>query len=98
MGERTQWSEQELWNLQIDDTVSPPRVVVGTGVWDGSKWVAQSSGLGLPAYDYVSLTISPSTTETYVFKQGGSGGTTVATVVIEYTDATRATMVSVTKT
>lgn len=57
-----------------------------------------SGGMNLPEYDFVSLTISPDTTETYTFKTGGSGGTTVSTVVIVYTDATRSTISTVTKT
>lgn len=59
---------------------------------------SEISSLGLPSYDYVSMTISPATTETYVFKSGGASGTTVATVVIVYTDSTRADISTVTKT
>lgn len=98
MGERTQWTTQELLNLNLDDSTSPPRLVVGTGVWNGSAWVAASSGLGLPAYDYVSMAISPATTETWTFKVGGASGTIVATVEIVYTDSSRADVSTVTKT
>ena len=52
----------------------------------------------LPHYDYASLVVSPATTETWTFKTGGSGGTTVATLVIVYTDSGRGTISSVTKT
>ena len=52
----------------------------------------------LPAYDYASLVVSPATTETWTFKMGGSGGTTVATLVIVYTDAGRGTVSSLTLT
>lgn len=55
------------------------------------------SGLSIPAFDYVSLSIA-SATETYTFKTGGSGGTTVATVTIVYTDSSRADILTVTKT
>ena len=54
-------------------------------------------GIGLPPYDYVSLSIV-SATETYTFNKNGSGGTTVATVVIVYTDSTRTDISTVTKT
>lgn len=54
-------------------------------------------GLSIPIWDYMSLAVSGDT-ETYVFKNGGSGGSTVATVTIVYTDATRATISTVTKT
>jgi hypothetical protein len=44
-------------------------------------------GLNIPAHDYVD--ISPATapitgTQTITYKQGGSGGTTVATVTLVY--------------
>ncbi len=56
-------------------------------------------GLNIPPYDYVAMTLSVgNTTETYVFKTGGSGGLTVATVVVVYTDNTRTVLSTVTKT
>lgn len=54
------------------------------------------NGFSVKAYDYVSLT-QASTTDTYTFKSGGSGGTTVATIVITYTDSTKATLSTVVK-
>ena len=48
-------------------------------------------------WDYTALTVG-GTTDTWVFKTGGSGGSTVATVVITYTDATKATISNVAKT
>lgn len=54
--------------------------------------------LALPAslpfkYDYFSLVLSVGNTrETYTFKTGGSGGTTVGTVVLNYTDSTRSVL------
>jgi hypothetical protein len=57
------------------------------------------SGINLGNYDYVSMALSAAnTTETWTFKTGGSGGTTVSTVVIVYTDNTRAVILTVTKT
>lgn len=49
-------------------------------------------------YDYVAISYPTSTTESYVFKTGGSGGTTVATVTLTYTDSTKANLSSVEKT
>lgn len=55
------------------------------------------SGLALPVYDYV--TNAPtSTTDVYTFKVGGSSGTRVAQVTIVFTDNTKTTLSSVTKT
>ena len=68
---------------------------VAAYVWDSlnSDWTRESS-LTPYAYDYVSYT-SGSTTDTYVYKSGGSGGTTVQTITVTYTDSTKATLSSV---
>lgn len=55
------------------------------------------TGLSMPAYDYVTQTQS-ATQDVWVFKFGGSGGTTVATVTINYTDATKVVITNVAKT
>lgn len=59
--------------------------------------VSLSSGLSLPEYDYLSVDYTNSTTETYTFKSGGSGGTTVSTIVVVYTDSTKENVSTVTK-
>lgn len=56
-----------------------------------------AGGLGLPPWDYVALTASDAVTDLFTFKTGGAAGTTVATVTIVYTDATHATLSTVTK-
>lgn len=48
-------------------------------------------------YDYVAVTAG-STTDTYAYKSGGSGGPTVTTMVITYTDTTKNTIQSMAKT
>ena len=48
-------------------------------------------------YDYVAAAYPDSVTETYTYKSGGSGGTTVAVVTIVYTDATKENLSTVTK-
>ena len=64
-----------------------------------SHSLINGGGIGLPSFDYVSMALSGGNTiETYTFKTGGSGGTTVATVTIVYTDSTRSVLSSVTKT
>ena len=70
-------------------------------VHDPALHLLQTGGMGinLPKFDYVSMALSVGdTTETYTFKTGGSGGTTVATVVVVYTDSTRDVFSSATKT
>lgn len=51
-------------------------------------------GFNLPTYDYFVVQTPTTTKEVYVFKSGGSTGTTVATVTINYTDATKGTILS----
>jgi hypothetical protein len=55
------------------------------------------SGLGVPAHDAVTASFG-ATTDTYTYKTGGVSGTTVSTVVITYTDATKAVLQSVVRT
>lgn len=50
-------------------------------------------------YDYISMALSSAdTVETYTYKSGGSGGTVVAVIVVTYTDDTRETLSSVSRT
>ncbi len=55
------------------------------------------SGFSVVAYDFVSLAVA-ALTDTYTFKTGGSGGSTVATITITYTDSTKVTISTVAKT
>ncbi len=55
-------------------------------------------GFNLSQYDYISVAYPNSTTETYTFKLGGSGGTLVATVTLVYTDSTKEDLSTATKT
>lgn len=48
-------------------------------------------------YDYVAVTYPDVDEEVYTFKTGGSGGTTVATITVIYTDATKANLLTATK-
>lgn len=72
--------------------------VGGVSTGQGFKYVSDIGGLGIEEYDYVSLALTDADTETYTFKTGGAAGTTVATVVINYTDSTKGTITNVTKT
>jgi len=56
------------------------------------------AGLSLPAYDYVSVSYPSPTQEVYTFKVGGVSGTTVSTVTINYTDATKNNLSNAAKT
>jgi len=41
-------------------------------------------------YDYIDVQQTSATVETYVYKLGGAGGTTVQTIVVTYTSSTKA--------
>lgn len=47
------------------------------------------------AYDYVAVSYPVNTQEVYAFKTGGSGGTTVATVTVNYVDASKVDLLNV---
>lgn len=55
------------------------------------------TGFSIKIYDYIAYT-SASTTDTYVYKTGGSGGTTQGTVVVTWTDSTKTVLSTVVKT
>lgn len=71
----------------------------GTIINPATEETSQSiAGLNIPKYDYVAFTYNSATQTTIVFKTGGSGGTTVATLVLVYTDSTQNYLSTVTKT
>jgi hypothetical protein len=53
------------------------------------RTIATSGLLAGVSYDYFSVAYPTTTQEVYTYKTGGAGGTTVATVTINYTDATK---------
>jgi len=55
------------------------------------------AGFNIPVHDYLGVEYPNGTTETYTYKTGGSGGTTVGTITVVYTDSTKANISSVTK-
>jgi hypothetical protein len=85
------------YNKDLSGTLS------GTGVtldFDTSVYMADTDNLlvlyeadkggGYPyTHDYIAVTYPTSTTEVYTYKTGGSGGTTVATTTVTYTDSSK---------
>lgn len=64
----------------------------------GTSSVLVLSSLIPVAYDYISANYAGATSDVYTYKSGGSGGTTVATVTVVWTDATKAVLSTVTRT
>jgi len=77
---------------------------VGLYYWDGLKWKKWGADITIAGnmidvdYDYVSVAYPTTSSEVYTFKTGGSGGVTVATITISYTDTTKEYILTVTKT
>lgn len=55
------------------------------------------AGLVTNSYDYISVAYPGVETEVYTYKDGGAGGTTVATVTVVYTDSTKQNLSTVMK-
>ena len=97
------WDVASLSYVDWDGSLSTGALTIGT-VDQGTPGAAATpwyvtSGLGIVAYDHVAMVLSGGNTiETYTFKTGGAGGTTVATVTVTYTDSTRAVFSSALKT
>lgn len=83
--------------LQFDDGTWNMAGGFGGGS-SSSAAAATPEGLVIPEYDYVSAAYPLNTQEVYTFKSGGVGGTTVATVTIDYTDNTKELIATVAKT
>lgn len=54
--------------------------------------------LVIDKYDYVSVAYPTATSEVYTFRTGGSAGTRTATVTLNYTDATKESLSTATRT
>jgi hypothetical protein len=59
--------------------------------------LAKIPGMSIPVHDYMGLS-QDATHDVWTYKVGGSGGTTVATLTITFTDATKAVISSIAKT
>lgn len=103
-----------LNQVEHNTDASAKRVIIraqdpATGNWvnisavdngDGTFGLSTKNGGTLvpEAFDYISAAYPDADTEVYTYKEGGSGGTTVATVTVNYTDSTKALIANVTRT
>lgn len=72
-------------------------IATATNQTTGNTLLGGIAGLLPVAYDYISQA-QATLTDTWTFKTGGAGGTTVATITITYTDASKAVISTVVKT
>lgn len=100
----TKRTSQYIANLEHDEDLELKKVMPYG--WTGTAAVAQKvnsagelliSSLVPEKYDYIAQA-QAATTDTWTYKTGGSDGTTVATVTITYTDATKAVIDNVART
>lgn len=97
------------WGVQGSQPHTPAEVdehAIISGVHGKKVFLVDSDGnqINLPAmitdsYDYIGAAYPDTSTEVYTYKSGGSGGTTVGTITVVYSDpVTKAIIASVTKT
>lgn len=92
-------SPQQIAISHTDDSITlgdGTTALTNGAVVDNSLMVIQANALIKKKWDYVSKANTNSTTETFTFKTGGSGGTTVGTVTVVYTDSTKEDISTVT--
>ena len=58
----------------------------------------ETTGLVPFVFDYIGANYAGATADVYTYKTGGAGGTTVATITVNWTDATKTVLVSVVRT
>lgn len=87
---------EQLGSIDTATRLKPqfPNTFKATNI-DGSQ--ISGGSLVLANYDYIGGSYPNDTTEVYTFKMGGSGGTTVATVTVVYTDSTKELILSATR-
>ncbi len=102
-------TEQEVANKGFDETFKVPTVELlaynsSSNTLDRVQINSSGELLGTIGkivkedFDFLSVAYPSGTNEVYTYKNGGSGGTVVATVTIVYTDSTKASLSTVTKT
>lgn len=71
---------------------------VANYIWNGSTWARDTGSAGLVPgtdFDYIDGQQTSATVDTYVYKTGGSGGTTVQTITVTYTSSAKTDIDSV---
>lgn len=72
--------------------------LTGDEINPATEETAQSiAGFNIPANDYIAATYPDPVTEVYTYKVGGSSGTIVGVITVVYSNATKAILLSVTK-
>lgn len=86
-----------LTKVTTVDTITNPVAVTGT-FWQTTQPTSEITGLMPKVYDYISANFSGATADVYTYKAGGSGGSTAATLTVNWTDSTKTVLSSVVRT
>jgi hypothetical protein len=75
-------------------------MIYSPGLNTGGSAVATKETTGLVpfVFDYIGCNYAGATSDVYTYKTGGAGGATVATITVNWTDATKSTLASVVRT
>ena len=74
------------WKVKVTNDSSNPATVSGT--------INALQGLSIPEHDYIDMTYSGANLTGVVYKTGGSGGTTVATLTLAYDGSNNLTSIT----
>jgi len=91
--------ESIAWGTQVDEHDEALHAKKGVGIGGALATEAKQNflvGMSIPAHDHLALTVA-TTTDTWVYKTGGAAGTTVATVLVTYTDSGKGTITTIAK-
>jgi hypothetical protein len=88
------WLKVSIQNTTLAVTQSGTWTVQPGNTANTTAWLVKVLGAPSVAYDYTSLS-QAATSDTWTFKSGGSGGSTVQTVTINYTDSGKGTISNV---
>jgi hypothetical protein len=89
----TKYTSQNIDNMGFDDSLKVPMVeIIGA---DGN--LVNLGNFNIPQHDYISV-VRNATSNVWTYKTGGSGGTVVGTITVNYSDSTKAYITSIAKT
>lgn len=95
-GGTTPGASVTVTNFPATQPVSATALPLPTGAATEAT-LAKIPGMSIPVHDYMGLS-QDATHDVWTYKTGGSGGTTVATLTITFTDATKTVISNITKT
>lgn len=64
----------------------------------GTVNTKETTGLVPFVFDYIGANYAGATADVYTYKTGGAGGSTVATITVNWTDTTKSVLASVVRT